>query len=114
MENQLHEIEMTIEDAQRSIDEMQSLDRLRDSKDWKNLIEVGYLEKEAARLVLAKADPGLQDDNNQKQLDKMIDAVGYFRQYLNKIYQFGHHAERAIHDHRQTRDEIQQEMVING
>jgi hypothetical protein len=114
MDNQLHEIEMTIEDAQRSIDELKSLDRLRNHNDWKSVIETGYLEKEAARLVLAKADPQLQDDFNQRQLNKMIDAVGYFRQYLNKIYQFGHHAERAIDEHRQTRNEIQQEMVING
>ena len=114
MGNQLHEIELTIEDAKNSIDELKALDRLRNSKDWKDLIETGYLEKEAARLVLAKADPGLQDENNQQQLDKMINAVGYFRQYLNKIYQFGHHAERAIDEHRKTREEIQQEMMANG
>mgnify|MGYP001545770471 FL=1 len=113
-QNQLHEIEMTIESAQAAIEEMQALERLRKNKDWQMLIETGYLEKEGARLVLARADPGLQDDNNQRQVDKMIDGVGYFRQYLNKIYQFGHHAERAIDDHRKTRDEIQQEMMVNG
>ncbi len=115
MNNQdLHEIELTIEQAQQAIDEMKALNNLRKNKDWMNLIEKGYLEQEAARLVAAKADPNLQDDGNQKQLDRMIHAVGYLRQYLNKIYQFGHTAERTIESHRDTRNEIQEEMMLNG
>lgn len=107
--NDLHEVEMTIEDAQRNIDKMNALLRLRDNRDFKLLIDRGYFEEEAARLVLARAEPGLQTEEHQVMLDKMIDSVGYLRQYFNKIYQFGQHSQQAIEEHRETRDEIMAE-----
>jgi hypothetical protein len=108
--SELEQIELTIEEAQKSIDKMEALERLRKNADFKVLIEGGFLKEEAARLVLMKAEPNLQDEFQQKMLDNMIIAVGYFRQYLNKIYQFGRHAEQAIESHRETRNEIMAEI----
>jgi hypothetical protein len=110
MSNELRQIELTIEQAQENIDKLEALDRLRKNRDWKFIIEEGYLKEEAQRLVLAKAEPALRSDDHQKELDNMIMALSYFRQYLNKLYQFGEQAKRAIEDHRQTRDEIASEV----
>ena len=105
------EVEMTfdcetIEQARESINLMKAMDRLRLNSDFKDIIEVGYLEKEPTRIVAALADPVLQSEENQTQLNKMIIGIGYFRQYLNRIYQIGHQAEMAMNSHEQTREEI--------
>ena len=110
VQNDIHSIEVTIEQAKGQIDNMQALDRLRKNKDFIKLLEDGYLKEEASRLVLALAEPALQSDENQRQLKKMIDGVGYFRQYLNKIYQFGHQSENAMASHEATRTELMSEM----
>ena len=107
--NDIEEVELSIEEAQKNIDKMEALNRLRQNKDFKELIEVGYLQDEASRTVLAKAEPALQSDEQQRILDNMINSIGYFRQYLNKIYQFGNQSSRAIDEHRNTRDELRNE-----
>lgn len=110
MTTELHQIEVTIEQAKDTLEAMRALERLRKNKDFIKLIEEGYLKDEACRLVLARAEPALQTTENQSQLNKMIDGVGYFRQYLNKIYQMGHHAEASIEDHENTRAELLREV----
>lgn len=107
--NDLKEIELSIADAQESIDKKSALSRLRDNKDFKNIIEVGFLEKEAIQAVQAKAEPALQAPEIQQAIDNMIIAIGYFRRYLNKIMADGENATRAIEDYRNTRDEIMAE-----
>lgn len=108
-DSQLEQVELTIEEAKKSIERMEALKRLRQNRDFVSLLEEGYLQEEAARLVLAKAEPALQSEEQQKMLDNMITAVGYYRQYLNKIFQFGNHAQHAMSQHEQTRDEIMAE-----
>jgi hypothetical protein len=104
--SELSQVELSIEEAQKNIDRMEALTRLRKNKDFILLVEEGYLQDEAARVVLAKAEPGLQGNDQQIMLDNMITAIGYFRQYLNKIYQFGNHSKQAISEHRTTREEL--------
>ena len=108
-DSQLEEIELSIEEAKKSIERMDALNRLRTNRDFKMLIEDGYLQEEASRVVLAKAEPGLQGAEQQLMLDNMIIAIGYYRQYLNKVYQFGNTAQRAMSEHENTRDEIMAE-----
>jgi len=110
-ETDLQSVEITIEQAKAQIENMQALDRLRKNKDFIALIETGFLKDEASRVVLALAEPALQADDQQKQLYKMIDACGYLRQYLNRIYQFGHHAEGALASHEDTRNELMSEIA---
>jgi len=105
----LEQVELSIEEAQKNIDRMEALERLRKNRDFKLLVEEGYLQDEAARVVLAKAEPGLQGPEQQVMLENMIIAVGYFRQYLNKIYQFGSHSKRAMSEHQDTREELMAE-----
>lgn len=108
-QQQLEQVELTIEQAHDSIALKQALTRLYENADFKKIILEGYLQKEAARMVHAKAEPSLQSENDQLQLTRMIDGVGYFRQYLNKVYQFGAIAERTLESHQQTRTDLMAE-----
>lgn len=105
-QQQLEQVELTIEQAQDNIAHKQALTRLYENADFRKIILEGYLQKEAARMVHAKAEPSLQSESDQLQLTRMIDGLGYFRQYLNKVYQFGAIAEKTIESHRQTRTDL--------
>lgn len=107
--SELEQIEVTIEEAEANINKLEALQRLRKNSDFKLLVEDGYLKDEASRLVLTLADPAVQGEEQQAVLHKMINGVGYFRQYLHRIYQFGYQAQRSIEDHRNTRNEIMDE-----
>lgn len=108
-EQQLNDIEISIDDARKTITRKDQLQRLIDSQDWKDIIEDGYFRDEAARLVVLKADPSMLEDKEQKQIDIAINAIGPFRQYLRTIMQFGFMAEQALNNDQQTREELLEE-----
>ena len=108
--NDLELIELSIEEAQKNINKFEALKRLRTNKDFKDIIEIGFLESEAVRAVHAKADPALQSPEAQQAVSNMIIAVGYFTRYLNYIMAEGENSVRAIDEHRKTRDEIMSEV----
>ena len=111
-EAELNQVELSIEQAKANIKRMEAVDRLKENKDFEEIILKGYFEQEASRLVLLKADHNVQGDTEQKQIEKMIDAIGYLRQYFNTIYQFGMMAQNAIEQHEQAREEILQEDAL--
>lgn len=104
--SELNDVEISIEDARKTVNRMKDLQQLLDSPIWENIIENGYFRDEASRLVLLKADPAMLGDKEQKQIQIAIDAIGPFRQYLRTIMQFGMMAERAMEDDENTREEL--------
>jgi hypothetical protein len=85
---------------------MHSLERLYKNNDFKALVLEGYLERESHRVVLLKADPNMQDENNSKNLDKIITGIGEFYQYLNRVEILGKMSERAIMENSRVRQDI--------
>ncbi len=112
-EHQVEQIDIDINAAKTVIGHMNALNKLSNNKDFKSLIEVNYFEKEASRLVLLKADNNMQSDEQQKAVNKSIDAIGHFRQYLISIMQLGRMAEKAIDADEQTRDELLAKDAVN-
>jgi len=110
-EQQLEQIEIGIEAAKAQVNKMEALLRLIDNKDFKTVIDEGYFKEEAARVVILKADPEMQEAKYQDQLDKSIIAIGHLRQYLRTVMQMGRMAERSIKDDEQTREELLAEAV---
>lgn len=106
----IENVELSIAEARKHIEQMEALDRLRTNADFKLIFEQGYLKDEATRLVLARAEPIMQTQEHQDQLNKLIDGVGYFRQYLNKIYQFGRQSQQAIKADQETLTELMNEV----
>jgi hypothetical protein len=110
-EQQLQQIEFTIEEAKGCIDMADALHKLHDNEDFKKAILHGYFEAESKRAVLLKADPEMQTDERQKQVDNIIVGIGVLFAYFNKIYQFGNAAHRTLAADQQTQEEILQEQL---
>ena len=105
-DQELAQVELSIEQANANIERLKAFERLQDNKDFKKIITDGYFKEEASRLALLRADSNMQADKDQEQMLKMIDSIGYLRQYFNMIYQFGYMAESALEQHKMTREEI--------
>ncbi len=90
----LQEIEVSLETAKKSVDTFKAFERLRLNKDFQLIIEKGYFEDEAIRLVAAKSSPLSVED--QVEVDKDIIGVGRLRQYFIAITQHGRAQENAI------------------
>ncbi len=104
--NELEQIEVSIDQAKDAIKKRDRLKRLIKNRDFKELIDDGYFEGEAVRLVHLKSDANVQDEEQQAYIVKGIDAIGFFRSYLRTIFQQGNAAETALAAHEATREEI--------
>jgi len=104
--SEIEQIEVSIDAARKDVDKMEGLLRLIKNNDFKSLIDDGYFVDEASRLVILKADPSMQEDRVQKNINDSITAVGHFRQYLNTVMQIGRMAEQGIKEDEETRQEL--------
>ena len=95
-EQDVQTIELNIEQANATVDRMKVFHRLVDNKDFQEIIETGYFEDEAVRLVGALSSPAHADEFSQEQMQKDISAIGRLRQYFFAIVQQGRAAEGAI------------------
>lgn len=111
---QLQDLEITIEQAQKSIARKDCLVRLQQNTDFKELIEKGFLEQHAVRQVMLKAHPSLQGEKEQKMLDQQITAIGHFKQFLIAVYTEGMNATQALREDETTREELLREDLTNG
>jgi hypothetical protein len=108
--DQIENIEIEINTAKEYVDRMNSVFNLSKNRDFIDVIEKGYFEKEASRLVLLKADPNLQKPEDQASIIRSIDAIGHFRQYLGSVINLGRMMEKSLVDNVSTRDELLQEI----
>ncbi len=103
---ELESIEISIKESKKYVDRMESLLKLSKNRDFQRLIDKGYFEEEASRLVLLKADPNMQDSKNQDHINKAIDSIGYFRQYLANVVQLGRMMEKSIEESTEAKNEL--------
>ena len=111
VEEQLEQIEISDKQAKEMVSKMESLLRLVKNRDFKKVIEEGYFEKEASRIVLLKGDPEMQSEADQRTLDNMIIAVGGLRQYLSSTMQIGRMAQRDLAANAEAREEMLAETL---
>lgn len=105
-DEQLQQIEITIETAKEAVAMAKALDELTRNRNFKKLITEGYFEKESVRAVMLKADPEMQSPEAQADLNKTIDSIGELRQYFVKVNQLGRQAQAAINANEEAREEI--------
>jgi hypothetical protein len=110
-EEQIHQVEIDITVAQKSVEVMEALERLEKNKDFKLVITEGYFKEEASRAVLLKADFNAQGEMQQKQMDHIIIGIGYLRQYFGKIFHQGEMSAQGIKADAETRAELLQERL---
>jgi hypothetical protein len=102
----IENIDISIEHAEKYVNKMNSVFNLSKNKDFIDVIEKGYFEEEASRLVLLKADPNLQKPDEQASILRSIDAIGHFRQYLGTVINIGRMMEKSLMADIETRNEL--------
>jgi len=100
--DQVETINIQIEQAKRHVNKMNCVFNLSKNKDFIDVIEKGYFEEEASRLVLLKADPSLQKPEDQASIIRSIDAIGNFRQYLGSVISIGRMMEKSLEEDTET------------
>jgi len=106
LDEQIEAVELSITQAEMHISNMKSMEQLTKNPAFISIIIEGYFKEEASRLVLLKADPSMQGDEEQVQITKSIDSIGYLRLHFNTIMQFGKMATKALEDHKETHSEL--------
>ena len=109
----IKEIDLNITQAQVLVDAGNALERLRNNKDFKTVISIGYLEQESIRLVHLKSDVNMQTTDRQVAILKQIDAIGTLNQYFQTVYQKASLAGKAIQADEEARDELLAEDLNN-
>ena len=108
---ELQQLEVNIKQAQKMVDLGSALDRLRNNRDFKKVIEDGYFEQEAIRLVHLMSDSNMQSPEIQTSIHKQMIAVGVFRDYLETLSIRAGMARRSVEADENTRDEVLAEGV---
>ena len=106
IEQQMHQVEVTIEQCEEQIAQAEALQRLHKNADFKKLILEDYFEKNAIRTVMMKSAAGHEGEKEQKNLDNVLIGIGQLGQYFHKIFSFGEGAARAMEEHKNTREEL--------
>jgi len=114
IEQQMHEVEVTIEQCEEQIAQAEALQRLHKNADFKKLILEEYFEKNAIRAVMMKSASGHEGEKEQKNLDNVLIGIGQLGQYFHKIFTFGEGAARAMEEHKNTREELLAEDLTAG
>jgi hypothetical protein len=109
--NDMEAVEISIEKAKASVKMLKALERLQKNRDFKYLIDECYLEKEALRLVYLKSDFSMSDPAQQDFIDRGIEAIGQFRNFLSMVYRQGDMAAQALADHEKTREDMLSEEL---
>lgn len=110
-EEQLKELNITIEQAKAIVDKASSLKTLLKDKDFKSVILDGYFKDEASRLALLKGDNGMSKPEDQAYLDRMFNGIGSLHSYFQSIFAMGKNAENAINSYEETKEEIIKEDI---
>lgn len=106
-EQQLQQIELSIEDARELVERREILRRLEANPDFQKLIKTEYLEKESIRLVHSYGHPAFA--RNQGDIQKDMIGIGSLISFLNTVHQTGEMAADTIAQHEELRAELEEE-----
>lgn len=109
MSHNIETIELTIEQAKKSIDLMKRMERLYKNRDFKAIFEDDYFDNYTRNTVYLLSDPNMQGEAEQADLLKDLEAIGRVRTYLGSIFQKGRLAEKTLKDSEVTLEELRAE-----
>ena len=96
-------------EQQEHVNNLNALNRLAKNRDFRRVIDKGLFETKAIELVLQKADPSSQSEQDQKNIIIGIDAIGFLRQHFSSITSLGRAAEQRLIEADVTLDELRGE-----
>lgn len=106
---EVQEIEIEIEQAREMIKRKEALDRLYKNPDFQLVIQKGYFEDEAVRLVHLKGAPAMRDPENQAAIIKEMDGIGSLKGYFSAIIHTAANAQAAIEEREALLLEMEEE-----
>jgi len=111
-QSQIHQVELTIDEAKKHINKMNSLIKLSNNKEYKEIFLEGFFKDYAIQQVMLKSDPTQQSADCQKAIIDNINSIGSLRVHLHGIMTQGRQMEDALVDHEVTREELQAEDIV--
>ena len=105
-DQQLEQIQISREQAEKSVALWKAFTNLRNNEDFKTLIQDAYFRDEAARLVLLKADQSFVSDDRQKALDNAMQGISALNQFFNSIIQLGIMSQQSLQELENAEEEI--------
>lgn len=113
-ENEIHQVEISIQQAKEAIELGEALKRLSNSNDFKNVVRDRYFREEPIRLTMLKSSPGMQAEDKQADIIKSLDAIGEFYQYLGAVEKQAEMATRALEADEETLADIYAQDLNGG
>lgn len=107
-QNDIHQIELSIEEARRIIDRGKMAEKLASNREFKKLILEGYFVDEAARMAHLYSDPNLSDQDREYLLRDMA-GIGALKRHLRALVAMGHAAQSDLSEAEMTLEEIRRE-----
>lgn len=111
-ETTIPELNQYIEEQKKLVGDLEALNRLAKNEDFIRIIDKGFFETEAVRLVMLKADSSQESEQNQANIIKGIDAIGYLRKHFECITQKGRYAENQIEEAKAAIEELAEEETV--
>ena len=113
-EGEVHQVEISIEQARSSIALGDALDRLGNNADFKLVFLDNYLREEPIRLTRLKAAPAMRGEEQQKAIIKSIDGIGEIIQHLGMVEAQAEMARNALEADEATLQELYSEGIQQG
>lgn len=113
LEQEMRELEVSIEEAEKTVNKSETLRRLMTNPDWIAIIETDYLREEAIRLAHLLNHPDAAMDAKQKFIRADLEGIGALKRYLFSTLQLGSMAADMIVSHKNELDELRQ-FEANG
>lgn len=113
IEQEIQQLEISMDEARHAIDMLKTLERLADNKDFQKVITEGFFKEEASRVVLLRGDLNATEEI-ERHCDKQINGIGILRGYFQKIRYLGNMAEKSLAEHQETREELLREQLEGG
>jgi hypothetical protein len=89
-------IEASITENRQYLSLYEAFERLQENRDFKTVIQNGYLKDEAVRLVHLKADPNMQTPERQEAILGGINGIGQLLSFFNAMRFNANQAKKAI------------------
>lgn len=109
MTTEIERLEHSTQNAKKNLELGNALERLLSNRDFKAVIQHGYFEQEAIRLVHLKSDPAVDSPAKQANILRDIDAIGALSCFLREIDRKADLAKREIADNELMLDELRGE-----
>lgn len=106
MNNDLQEIEVTIEEALAQVRRGELVLSLEKNPEFRELVLEGYFRDDAARVVMLLADKEHQSAERQTALHSDLVGISTFGEYLRAQKILGNMAAESIEQHKATREDI--------